>query len=120
MAEPPHRDPVVPVVVGFVLLVALPLLWGVAMMAVMGPWMMGGWGGWSGTASPWWGLVGLAFAVLVVAGLGLVAVWAVRRGGVGAVRGDDRPLAILKERFARGDLTSEEYTRMRRVLEDRE
>lgn len=42
MTEPPYRDPVVLIGVGLPVLVALPLRWGVAMMATMGPWMMGG------------------------------------------------------------------------------
>jgi putative membrane protein len=120
MAEPPHRDPVVPIVVGLLVLVALPLLWGVAMMATMGPWMMGGWGGWGGTASPWWGMVGLAFRVLVIAGLGLIAVWALRRSDASDPKGDERAFGILKERFARGELTHEQCEQMHRVLAGRE
>jgi putative membrane protein len=99
-------------------LIALPLLWGGMMMGgPMGPWMMGGWGaaaqpGWG----PGWGAVSMLFWLLTLAGVGLLAMWAVRR--VAPREGHRRePLDILKERYARGDLTREQYEQMRQDLE---
>ena len=84
------------------------------------PWCEGnmgmGWAGW---------LAGLLLVLLLVGAavvvIGLI-VWAVVRstrrggaGGPGAMRGE--PLEILKERYARGELTREEYEERRRDLE---
>ncbi|GIW04385.1 MAG: hypothetical protein KatS3mg059_1005 [Thermomicrobiales bacterium] len=57
--------------------------------------------------------------MLVVLGLGLIAVWAFREVLPGAPRGNQRAIAILQERLARGEITPEEYERMRRVLTER-
>ncbi len=113
MDEPPRRDYAVLIIAGLLLLIALPLLWGIAMMVMMGPWMMGGWFGY---ASPWWGIAAVVFGVLVILGLGLIAVWAFRGALSGEARGNQRAIAILQERLARGEITPEEYERMRRVL----
>jgi len=81
-----------------------------------GPWgggMMWGWGGW------WWGLIMMVFWLLVVVGMVLLLVWAVRqvthRGPAGA-SGGSRALEILQERYARGEITREQYEQMRRDL----
>lgn len=95
--------------------IVLALLGSAGMMGgPYGPGMMGGWGyragGWSGLP--------VVFTVLVVAGLGLVAVWAVQESRHTTQQADGRrPLDILKERYARGDLTREQYEQMRRDLE---
>jgi putative membrane protein len=100
------------------MLVALPLVWGTTMMPMMGPWMRGGW---TTGANPWWGLLGPLFGLLVIGGPALIVVWALRRGDdTGGTRGDERALTILKERYARGELSHEEYERMRRVLTGQE
>jgi putative membrane protein len=118
VSEPPHRDPIVLIVLGLVLLVALSLVWGTTMMPMMGPWMTGGW---TTGATPWWGLLSPLFGLLVVGGLALIVVWALRRGDdTGGACGDERALTILKERYARGELSHEEYERMRRVLTGQE
>lgn len=88
-------------------------------------WWACGPGAWGGG---WWvgGLMMLAFWALVVVGV----VWLVRslsgtagRAGSagGGAAGDghgapSRALAILEERFARGELTAEEFRRMREEL----
>ena len=80
--------------------------------------MMGGYGaGWGGGLG--WGM-GFGWIVpLVVIGL---IVWAIvaftrsRTGGAGSAA-PDRSLAILKERFAKGELDSETFQRMRKELE---
>jgi putative membrane protein len=118
MAAPPRRELVVWIVVALLVLAVLPLLWGTAMMPMMGPWMTGGW---ATGASPWWVLRGPFFGLLMVGGVALLLVWALpRTDGSGDARGDERALAILKERYARGELSHEEYQRMRRVLADQE
>ncbi len=112
----PRRDLLVLIVGGLLLLIALPLLWGIAMMVMMGPWMMGGWFGY---ASPWWAVAAIVFGALIVLGLVLIAVWAFREALPGEPRGTKRAIAILQERLARGELTPEEYERMRRVLTEK-
>ncbi len=103
---------------GLLLLVGLPLLWGGLMMwgmmgGMMGSGMMGGW--WAG-ANPWWGVLSVAFWLLMLAGVALLVVWAIRQ-----IRPDQagsrRALEILKERYARGEITREQYEQMRRDLE---
>ena len=73
----------------------------------MGPWGTGGW--WIGV------LVMLAFWIILVGGV----VWAVRiisRGTTANGRDQGRALAILEERFARGEISAEEFRRMREEL----
>jgi putative membrane protein len=79
-----------------------------------GPGMMGARGG---GFAPWWGM-GLAmpaFWLLVVGGLVLLV--AAGGGRAGPSGGTNRgPLDILDERYARGELTGEQYERMREDL----
>lgn len=113
----PTRATLALIAVAILIIVAMPLLWGGAMMGnMMGPGMMGGWG-WGGAINPWWGVLSILFGTLVVAGLGLLVVWAVRQAGPGEAGRGRSPLDILKERYARGDLTREQYEQMRRDLE---
>ncbi|OFW77233.1 MAG: hypothetical protein A2Z48_01965 [Actinobacteria bacterium RBG_19FT_COMBO_70_19] len=72
--------------------------------------MMNGWnGGWAGIV--WmilfWGVI-----------VGVIYVIARSVGGAGARPGQERDgMGILDERFARGEISEEEYTERRRVLE---
>jgi putative membrane protein len=113
MDEPPRHDVVVCIVVAVLALAVLPMLWGAVMMPMMGPWITGGW---AAGGNPWWGLLSLAVGLLMIGGLALILTWALRRGDGRGSTGDERALAILKERYARGELSHEEYERMRRVL----
>lgn len=64
-----------------------------------------------------WGLLWLAFAVLFWAGLLTLLIWAVR--SVSAPRrDDDTAVRVLKRRLASGEITQEEYERIRRLLDD--
>jgi putative membrane protein len=61
----------------------------------------------------------MVFWLLVVVGIVLLLVWAVRqvthRGPTGA-SGGSRALEIVQERYARGEITREQYEKMRRDL----
>lgn len=75
--------------------------------------MMGNWGGW-GPGFGW--IFMILVLVLIVVGIAALAKWFSSSGGPGA-GADMRPLDILKERYARGDITREQYEQMRRDLE---
>ena len=87
--------------------------------------MMGGDGGWGAI-----GWLGVSLGTLMVLGIiALLVVLAVREfghdrqpaAGAAPPAGPGAPTArqILDERFARGDLTEEEYRRRREVLQER-
>lgn len=65
---------------------------------------------------------GLPLLVVLVAGAGLLFLIFARRGrdattpATPAGPADDRALAILRERFARSEITPEEYHERRRIL----
>lgn len=76
-------------------------------------------GGWLG------GLLMLLFGALIVAGIVLIIIWAVRHSsaqatsGPTASRGDtarDEAVAIAKRRLASGDITKEQYEELIRIL----
>ena len=92
--------------------IALPLLWGSGMMGGMGGMM--GWG-WGPAGNPWWSIVSSLFWLLVLAGLALLVAWEVRQAGPGGAA-SRRPVEILRERYARGEITREQYEQMRRDL----
>ena len=116
MGEPTHTGLLVVAVVLLALLI-LPLLGGEAMMGgMMGSGMMGGWGG-GGAAGPWWAVFSLVPWLLVAAGIGLLVVWALRQASDGGAASGGRALDILKGRYARGEVTREQYEQIRRDLE---
>lgn len=90
------------------------LVWGMMGWSMMGPGIMGPWGA---AASSWWSVAMLAFWALMLVGIAVLVIWAVRQMGPGEAAGR-RPLEILKERYARGELTREHYEQMRHDLED--
>ena len=81
---------------------------------MMGPYMMGGFGG----ASVLWMLFNLIFFVLIVAGIVLFIIWIVRRttssNFVETKRGG--ALEILKERYARGEISKKEFEEIKKDL----
>ena len=103
---------VVVVLVMALVFIALSLFWGSGMMGGMGGMMGCGWGP---AGNPWWNIVSLLFWLLVLAGLALLVVWAVRQAGP-ADAVSRRPLEILRERYARGEITREQYEQMRQDL----
>lgn len=109
------RGLVLTMTVLILLVLLMPMLWGGMMMGgMMGPGMMGAWGT---PVQPWWGVVSGIMWLLILVGLGLVVVWAVRQAAPEQTQATREPLAILKERYARGELTREQFEQMRRDLE---
>lgn len=83
--------------------------------------MMGGWGGFGSG----FGLLGLAFMavfwVAIIVGVVLVIRWlvqgpGVQGGGAGAPGGRSRALEIVMERYAKGEITKEQFDQMKRDL----
>ena len=80
----------------------------------MGPGMMGSWGmGWFG------GVFIILFWILVIVALVFFIRWLVRTTGNGQKQGlsRSRALEILKERYARGEINTQEFDEKRRLLE---
>lgn len=109
------------IVIGAVVLVLLlfSLLGGGMMMGwgMMGPGMMG-WGGFG--FNPLWAILMLLFWVLIIGGVALLVVWLFRQGQPAPSHpGGSQALNILQERYARGEITREQYEQMRRDIEGR-
>lgn len=73
---------------------------------------MGDWGGW-GMGFSW--IFMILFWALIVLGIVALAKWLF--AGSGSSGSSKRPLEILQERYARGEITREEYERMRHDLQ---
>ncbi|MBI4234349.1 MAG: SHOCT domain-containing protein [Chloroflexi bacterium] len=76
-------------------------------------WMMNGGWNWG------WGLFGLLWMLVFWGGIIFVVVWAVRRltehpADRGAAR--PSPLDIARERYARGEITREQFEQLKRDL----
>ncbi len=71
---------------------------------MMGPWMMLGWG--------WLGFFAIIFIILIVIGIFLFLSGYVRPRRVE----ENRALGIARERYARGEITKEEYDEIYRNL----
>ena len=71
--------------------------------------MMGGFGG-LGLLG---GLIGMLFNLLILVGVVLLIVWAVKRfTGTNPSTGVQTPKEILQARYARGEITREQYQQM--------
>jgi putative membrane protein len=83
--------------------------------------MMYGWYN-QGMGGGWWVLmmIGMVvfWAIFVVGIVYLVRHNGPRRGDAPSTSSTTSAIDILKERFARGELTEEEYTRRRKLLEE--
>lgn len=113
MNQSTRRALTIVTIVGMVILVLI-LLGGTGMMGGSGGYgMMGGWGyrmgGWSGLP--------LVLTALIMAGLVLIGVWAVWAGRKTPHVEGRQPLDTLKERYARGEITREQYEQRHRDLE---
>ncbi|MHB1040985.1 MAG: SHOCT domain-containing protein [Desulfobacteria bacterium] len=69
---------------------------------------------WGGTGG--WMVLHLIFWVLLVVGLVLLALWAVRKVSAGAGASGESSMDILKKRYARGELSREEYEEKKRDI----
>ena len=77
--------------------------------------MMADWGGWGWGMGFGW-IFMILFWVLIILGIVALAKWLYSAGILGG-NASKRPLDILKERYARGEITRDEYQRTRRDLE---
>lgn len=68
-------------------------------------WMLGGW------------LAMLVFWSLVIAGIVILVRTIGHRGTVGQPNADDEALAILRRRYAAGEITKEQFEEMKQTLE---
>lgn len=65
----------------------------------------------------WWMLFSVMFWILVIVGIVLLAVWAVQKGtGGGAGSTEESALEILKKRYARGEISKEEFEEKKRHI----
>lgn len=82
--------------------------------------MMYGWYN-QGMGGGWWVLMMIGMVVFwVIFVIGIVALlrhYGPWRGGANAQLASGSAIEILKQRLARGELTEEEYTRLRKLLE---
>lgn len=112
--------------VALVTVLVLVLLSVFMMPMVMGGGMMDGWnsGNWGNRGGDmWWGwLLMLLFWVMLISGVVAVIAWAVcqagaaRSSGRGAGSRPDEALEILMQRYARGEITAEQFEQMKRDL----
>ena len=80
----------------------------------MGPGMMGGWG------MGWFGMIFmLVFWVLVIVGLVFLIKWLIQTTSSGKTDGRTGPKAIdiLKERYARGEVSKDEFETIKQDLQ---
>ena len=103
------------IAIGVIVLVIL--LFGLLGGGMMMGWGMMRYGGFGFNPLGW--ILMLAFWALLLGGIAMLAVWFFRQGTPAAF-GPQRPpsaLDILNERFARGEITHEQYEEMRREIE---
>jgi putative membrane protein len=108
-----------------VLVISLVVL-GILLLGLLGGGMMGyGWGGWMGPGMMGgfglgWGILMLIFWAAVVGGIVLLVLRLAGQNPATAPdgsRAEDRALEILRERYARGEITKEQFDQMRKDLE---
>jgi len=80
---------------------------------MMWGWPMMGFGGFGGIGM----LFGFIFFILIVIGVIFLIIWLVRRTGCSITnKTSAHSLEILKERYAKGELTKEQYENMKKDL----
>ena len=67
--------------------------------------------------SPWMWILGSVMMVIVIGGLIVLVVWAVRAVGGPGPGSSISALELLKRRLAAGEITQDEYEKTRRLLE---
>lgn len=79
--------------------------------------MMGDWGGW-GWGMGFGGIFMILFWAVIILGIVALVKWLFSAGGsAGSGSPGKSALDVLKERYARGEVTREQYEQMRRDLE---
>lgn len=74
--------------------------------------------GWSVAGWGWFGLLHLLWWLLIIAGIVALVRWIFGGGGrIAPAPRENRALEILRERYARGEISKEEYEERKRVLE---
>jgi putative membrane protein len=115
------RDGNTGVIVGAIVLIVLLFgVFGGGMMGwgMMGPGHMWGWDG-DGWGS-WWGIGMMLVWLLILVAVVLGVIWFIRQGasrGSGVETTHDRALDTLRERYARGEISHEEFEEKRRDLQ---
>lgn len=115
-------------IIGIVILIALVVLLtgGMGMMGVlqssagnfgMGPGMMNG--GMMGSAyNPLGGVLAIVLSVVIIGGIALIVSTLMRENHTSSPLGSrETPLDILKARYARGEISAEQFMQMRKELE---
>lgn len=78
-------------------------------IVMMGPMMYGPYGGWV--------FLNFLFWILIIIGVILLIVWLVRRPGrYERGHGEESPLDILRKRYALGEISKEEFERMKKDI----
>ena len=65
----------------------------------------------------WWGVIGVLFMLLFWAGVIALIVWGIKaltKGGGSTAKSN--PLEIAKERYAKGEISKEEFEQMKKNL----
>ncbi len=63
-----------------------------------------------------WMFFGTVFWILLIVGIVLLVVWVVQRASGGSDRSEESALEILKKRYARGEISKEEFEEKKRSL----
>lgn len=79
--------------------------------------MMGYGDGWGGAAWVWFGLMHMLWWVLLIVGIVILVRWVAGSDGkAGRHVPESRALEILHERYARGEISKEEYEERKRTI----
>ncbi len=78
--------------------------------------MMGGYGNQFGF-NPIGSIISLVIWALIIGGIALMVVWLVRNGNVNSRTSSESTIEILKTRYARGEITKDQFDEMKQVLE---
>ncbi|TZE81006.1 SHOCT domain-containing protein [Calorimonas adulescens] len=81
-------------------------------------WMLNGWNGGWGTGTFIWGLFSMIIQIAVIIGVIYLVIHLININGNGHRKGNDA-LEILKERYARGEISEEEYEEKKKRLEEK-
>jgi len=80
---------------------------------MMWGWPMMGFGGFGGIGM----IFGFIFFILIVIGVIFLIIWLVKRSGYSATdKTSTKSIEVLKERYAKGELTKEQYENMKKDL----